>query len=96
MGMRTALQRLLPSRRQSRQEPPTARGARLSLEMLERRELMSAGYYDPTFADGRATANFRDLLGSSATASPVPSSGKRAIRLVGKRELCAGERDGSK
>jgi uncharacterized delta-60 repeat protein len=46
--------------------------ARPALEMLERRDLLSAGFFDPTFGSGgRVAASYNDLLGPSASASAV-------------------------
>jgi uncharacterized delta-60 repeat protein len=90
MGMRTFLHRFFPSRKPFRQAPPSARGARLSLEMLERRDLMSAGSFDPTFGDGRAAANFRDLLGGYATASAVAVQADGKVVIAGTVTPTAG------
>jgi hypothetical protein len=49
---------------------PARQSTRPSLELLEERDLMAAGYFDPTFgASGRAVANFADIIGPDAHAS---------------------------
>jgi uncharacterized delta-60 repeat protein len=60
--------------------------------MLEQRDLLTAGFYDPTFGDGRATVNFRDLLGSSATASAVAVQPDGKVVIAGSVTSTFGDR----
>jgi uncharacterized delta-60 repeat protein len=52
--------------------------------MLEQRDLLSAGAFDPTFGNaGRVTADYKDLLGPNATASAVAVQGDGKIVVAG-------------
>jgi uncharacterized delta-60 repeat protein len=68
----------------SRSSSPPRRRARLDLEMLEQRNLMSAGAFDPTFGNGgRTTIDFQNILGPSAKASAVAVQNDGKVVIAG-------------
>jgi uncharacterized delta-60 repeat protein len=85
--MRHVLSRLLGVARKSGRSTTARRaprGARPSLEVLEQRDLMATGWYDPTFgAYGRVTANFENVLGPNAKASAVAIQPDGKIVIAG-------------